>query len=404
MRMQGMSKVSVTELLDFGDAKDLRITGDGYLVANPRIARSGIQIYRGIEVGIPDMDVVRVFRPEDEVFHLDALASLAHRPVTNNHPPDKVDAKNWRKFAIGSSGGDVARDGDCIRVPMLVMDSDAIDDVQNGKAQLSVGYSADLIWGDGVTQAGENYDAKQTNIRANHIAIVAKARGGTRLKLGDHRSENDKPRKGKAMRLLVDGINVEIEDETHGEIVVRRIKTLEDNLTKTAGDVTRLTADITTLQGSVQTKDAEIVTLKKQVTDAALTPQKMDELVKARQDMIGVAKKMLGDALIIDGRTDADIRKQCVTSYLGAAQVAGWNDDQVSTSFATIAAMPSNKPGPNGAGFTARDAAPVFFRTGHGYTELSAAEKAYQDNVTDMENAWKSPARRAAEAAANGSK
>ena len=40
---------------------------DGYLVADARIARTGIQLYRGSEVGRPSMDVVRVDRPGAEV-------------------------------------------------------------------------------------------------------------------------------------------------------------------------------------------------------------------------------------------------------------------------------------------------------------------------------------------------
>jgi hypothetical protein len=36
---------------------------DGYLVADARIARTGVQLYAGHEVGKPDMASVRVYRP-----------------------------------------------------------------------------------------------------------------------------------------------------------------------------------------------------------------------------------------------------------------------------------------------------------------------------------------------------
>ena len=40
---------------------------DGYLVADARIARTGIQNYQGWEVGKPDMAEVRVYRASSEV-------------------------------------------------------------------------------------------------------------------------------------------------------------------------------------------------------------------------------------------------------------------------------------------------------------------------------------------------
>ena len=188
--------VQLTEMLTL-DSAGFRLTEDGYLVAAPRVARTGIQIYKGWEVGNPYMDEVRVYRPEEEVFNIAAMTSLAHRPITLEHPESKVDATNWRKLAVGKSDGDVARDGDFIRVPLVLMDAAAIGAAQEGKSQLSVGYGAKLVWGDGITPSGEHYDAMQTEIRANHIALVSKARGGDKLKIGDQDDLFDREFSGK---------------------------------------------------------------------------------------------------------------------------------------------------------------------------------------------------------------
>jgi hypothetical protein len=172
--------------INIDDQAGVRITGDGYLVANPRISRTGIQLYRGSEVGVKDKKIVRVYRPATEVFHEDAMRSMAHRPLTNDHPPVPVTADNWKDFAIGQSGDAVARDGECLRVPMVFMDGAAIKDIQNGKKQLSVGYTCDVKIESGMTpDTNEPYDAIQTNIRGNHIALVKAARGGDRLTVGD---------------------------------------------------------------------------------------------------------------------------------------------------------------------------------------------------------------------------
>jgi hypothetical protein len=176
-----------TFTLDADTAKrfGMRLRRDGYLVAEPRVARTGIQLYKGIELGRPDMPVVRVMRPDSEVFDKRAMSSLAHVPVTLDHPDTPVNAGNWKELAVGHSTGDIARDGDYIRVPMMIADAAAIKAVQSGTSQLSVGYSAGLVWGDGENGAGEKFDAMQVKIRANHIALVSAARGGDKLKMGD---------------------------------------------------------------------------------------------------------------------------------------------------------------------------------------------------------------------------
>lgn len=185
-------RVRETVVLD-ADA-NLRITSDGYLVCTPRVARTGIQIYAGAEVGKPHLDRVRVWRPEDEVFHKDAMATIAHRPITNDHPRELVTADNWKKYSVGQAGDEVARDGDFIRVPMCVMDAMAIKDIKDGKKEISLGYGANLEWRPGVTPQGEAYDAVQTTIRVNHIAVVDAARGGAKLVIGDEWSEELHPR------------------------------------------------------------------------------------------------------------------------------------------------------------------------------------------------------------------
>lgn len=163
-----------------------RRTHDGYLTVNARVARAGnVQIYTGSEVGKPHMSTVRVFRPTDEVFSEDTMRSFAHRPVTLGHPSESVTSRNWDGIAKGWSDGEVARDGDFVRVSMLLADSVTIQAVEDGTRELSMGYDCTLDWTAGVSPSGEAYDAVQRGIRSNHIAVVQQARGGRELRLGD---------------------------------------------------------------------------------------------------------------------------------------------------------------------------------------------------------------------------
>jgi hypothetical protein len=344
------------------DANDLRKTTDGYLVSNPRVARTGIQLYRGSEVGRPTVDVVRVYRPEEQVFAKDSMHTFAYKPITNDHPPEPVTADNWTRFAVGNSGGEVARDGEALRVPLVVMDKETIKAVDAGKKELSVGYSTELIWGAGVTPAGETYDAMQTSIRANHIAIVDAARGGSKLKLGDtvellaslqspgpagNGDKNMADTSPKTTTIVVDSISLEMSD-TAAAVVNRSIKDLNDKLnastaavadaskakTEAEATIAKLTADH---KVAIDAKTAEIDALKKQVADAAITPAKLDQMVKDRADVFGKAKAVLGDKLVVDGKSIADVQRQVVSSQLGDV-AKDYTDEQVKISFDTLTA------------------------------------------------------------------
>jgi hypothetical protein len=159
-------------------------TNDGYLAAESRISRLGIQIYAGHEVGRPDLPTVRVYRGEDAVFAADAMASAAHKPITLDHPAHGVTAERWKELAVGWTGDAVVRDGEFLRVPMMVADASAIRAIESGTRELSCGYSAELEFGNFVTPDGPA-DARQKGVRLNHVAVVAKGKAGAAVRFGD---------------------------------------------------------------------------------------------------------------------------------------------------------------------------------------------------------------------------
>lgn len=206
-----------------------KFTEDGYMVAVAKVARTGIQLYTGDEMGKPDMQVVRVYRPESSVFDKASLHSFAYRPMTNDHPDHMVTSDTWRQDAIGQVGGEVMRDGDHIRVPLIMMDAAAIAEYKAGKRELSVGYDADIDWESGTTPDGEQYDAIQKNIRANHIALVDKGRAGS-ARIGDKGGQPNSPKtetEEAAMatrKVKVGDVSIEV-DEQAAEVINASLKT-----------------------------------------------------------------------------------------------------------------------------------------------------------------------------------
>lgn len=341
------------QLYDAFTVDGVRRTSDGYLAAFARVARTGIQEYRGAELGRPDLDKVRVYRPAEEVFSADALRSFAHRPVTLRHPNVPVTAKNWKKHAGGQTGDEVVRDGEYVRVPMVMMDQALIDAYErDGVKELSMGYSTDIKWTAGVTDAGEEYDAIQTAIRGNHLAVVPVARGGDQLRIGDGKNsalgdeavcpecgaemtgkncpecnyvkDNDINEGDYPMKLVIDGVPVNVADDQSGAIIERHIASLTQKLKDAAAEGSKAEEEAESAKKELEekkkgldAKDGEIAVLKKKVEDSAVTPEKLDVMVKARASVIDKAKVVVGDKYVFDGKTVEQIRKDTVVVHLG---------------------------------------------------------------------------------------
>lgn len=302
----------------------------GYLVADARVARTGIQLYNGSEVGRPDLATVRVYRSPEAVFDKAAMASFANIPITNDHPSEPVTADNWAQYARGQTDGDIARDGERLRVPLMVSDAATIAQVEAGKRELSAGYTCTLDWTNGVTPGGELYDAKQENIRANHVAIVAAGRAGSDIRIGDGTNKAAAPRiswgtaplthvdeKAKPMTTLqtvVLGDKAISVDTAHvATLDAYKAKVLQDATdAKAASD--KVVADMQAIDAK---KDAEIADLKTKV----LTDAQIDERVQVRAALIADAKA-IAPGVDTTSLSDADIRKAVVSDKLGAAAVA----------------------------------------------------------------------------------
>lgn len=301
--------------------RDARICADGSLVAEVFAARTGMQDYLGREVdpgnshGLRDKDIVKVYRPESEVFKRDSLATYAAAPVTLDHPSVEVTADNWRDYGRGEINGDVARDGERVRVPIIVRDAAAVKAATTTHKQLSMGYATDLVFPqDGKHPDGTVCDAYQTNLRINHIALVRAARGGPELRVVDERQPLTNDRKDGTMphTLIVDGLQVpNVSDEAKA-----CIEKLQGVVTTKDTQIGTLTADLATATTTIETRDGEIVALKAKLVDAEVTPEKLQQLADARADVVGRAKMLKAD-IVTDGKADAEIRKEAVTAKIG---------------------------------------------------------------------------------------
>ena len=301
------------QFTDSAPIAGVRLTRDGYAVAEVRAARIGIQQYDGREVGRPDLTVVNVYRPPESVFAADSMASYGFKPVTINHPAEGVTADSWKDLAVGVVGGDVVRDGGFVKVPLALMDAKAIKAVQDGTREISMGYVCDLHFVDGVTPEGEPYQAIQKDIRINHLALVPKGRAGPHCRVGDRGAPetgqdpqapvNHGDRLMTLKTITVDGLPVETTDAGIAAIdKLRGLLATSDAALATANSTH--TAALAAKDADLAKRDAEIDDLKAKVIDGAA----LDALVAERASVVSKAKA-LDAKVVIDGKSNAEIKR-----------------------------------------------------------------------------------------------
>lgn len=361
----------------------IRRTADGYGVVSAKVARGGnVQLYLGSEVGATDKATVRVYRPDSEVFKKDAIASYAGVPVTINHPKNGVSADTWKDLAVGEVGDDVLRDGEFVRVPMMLRDAKAIKAVEDGKRELSMGYSAEITFADGVTLSGEGFDAIMSDFKMNHVAIVDQARGGAELRIGDgadkwgaapiSTTEKETVTMTDALRtVVVDGLSVQTTDQG-AQAIAKLQKDLESSAAKITANDAAHTAAVAKLQEELGTFKAENQKLK----DAAPKPADLDKLVADRSALVTTIKA-IDSKIEVAGVSDSDLRRAAVKSKLGDEMVKDASDAEINGMFKAIA-----------KDVKTADPFATVVKDGLKPTDTSNTNAAHASMVNDMSTAW----------------
>lgn len=352
------------------DKATAKRTKEGFLAVRAKAARAGIYDYLGSEIDKDGQHFkadqrVRVLRPPEEVFARDSVHSFLLKPVTNDHPAVPVTADNWKQHARGVNAG-AMRDGDFLAFDLVIMDRQAIADIDAGKRELSNGYGSEIEIKAGVDDEFGAYDAIQRKIRGNHIAIVKAGRAGPECRIGDnaicdsidanvldrilhdgqtyrdgdHRDNlqhDDEPGSGaKPMKTItIDSIPFELDDQAAAAVAKIQSALADEKAARGKAD-----ESVATLTTQLATKDAELVTAKSQLEDAKLTPQQLRDAAKAYQATVDKAKAL--GVNVTDAMDEGSIQKACVLAKVGDA-AKDWNDVQIAASFATLST--DAKPG-----------------------------------------------------------
>ena len=220
-------------------------TPEGYLLCRDvPISRVGSFEYSAAEVGLPNIGrAVQVWRPEEQIFNPETIASFEAKPVVIGHARF-ADPDNWREIAVGTTQNVRRGEGDksdFLLADLLLTDRKAIEAVESGDLkEVSCGYDADTQ----ETPQG----IEQIGIVGNHVALVVSARCSG-CKIGDGSMTTSlKTRLRKLFRdgnedafnEEVDKLQVQDEDAPDAAPAPAPTPTLEERLAKLEATVAAL--------------------------------------------------------------------------------------------------------------------------------------------------------------------
>ncbi len=163
---------------DFASLSRTEVTPEGFVRARATFARDGI-----LEYCKADGSVVKELRLPEINSSEEVLSTYANRPVTIEHPPTLLNTQNARDYTVGMTDSSVSYNSGLVSGAITLFDSEAIRLARSGeKTEISAGYQCDIDPTPG-TWNGERYDAKQMNVRVNHVCLTSKGRAGENVRL-----------------------------------------------------------------------------------------------------------------------------------------------------------------------------------------------------------------------------
>ena len=245
-------------------------TDEGFIKDSPIIGRTGILVYMNA-----DGSTRREYRPPEEAFKADSLASIRGKPITMGHHGLVTNETYKQSKPIGTVLSAGKQDGENIRADVVIYELDTAD------RELSCGYQTELEETSGVTPQGEHYDAIQRNIVYNHLAIVPRGRAGNaRLNMdGEQILESEVDKMSKKIK-LDNGIEYDVPAEV--EVAFGAMIAKADEQKK----------ELDAMTAKFDSATAEIEKLKQDAAKAeADFKAKFDDAVKTTIELRTIAQK-----------------------------------------------------------------------------------------------------------------
>ena len=294
------------------------LTDAGQMHVPCKFARTGSQLYTAKQLGLADRDaneVITVWREAADVFDGESMDSFRSAPVTIGHPKDEagspisVTAVNAKDLQVGMLEGMPVQDEDTLGGVLVLTSQEAIDALEDGTQELSAGYVCDI----------EDVDGKyfQRNIRANHIAIVAKGRAGSSCRISDEALEVQ----DEADKLVADEAAAKLVADEAAELAAKELAIVDETA--------KLTDELATQVKLVDELLVELESVKVELVDAKLAAE---QSVTDRCAAIENAR-LISDFRDLGDKTIGQIERMVVEDQMPEKDLSGKSDVFISAMF-----------------------------------------------------------------------
>jgi len=287
------------------------ITDEGFVQADAIMSKVGIAEYHAGEFGnykdfgasSPE-EKIRVYRPASTLFNDATLKSFSNKPVTLGHPAGgEVNSKNAKSVSVGTIGDIISKDGDSMKSRITITDQKAIDEMESGKSFLSIGYKGKIIVEKGMTDSGENFDAKLVFMKGNHVALTERPRAGEDCKVIDEKKEVLNMSKVK-----INGIDVSINDEA-----VQAVSTLIDSNSQKESKILELEEKVKTLNDEKTKLEASNEVIKQKL-ESLNDEDLINSKVQERINLVDSVSKYIPE-FEFSGKTDREIKVAAIKHF-----------------------------------------------------------------------------------------
>lgn len=272
----------------------------------------------------------REYKPAEEVFKADSLATLEGAPVTELHPEKLVDGSTWKAVSVGHLVGAPRRDGDFVVASVAVQDSAVAGRVEAHELHdVSAGYTCRVDWTAGVTPEGEAFDAIQRDIIYNHAALGPEGwgRAGSEVSLrmdgAAEQVRSDSAHKGNPMKKIkVRGreYKLDADDEMKAaqDAIGEAEAAQESELAAVKAALMEALKKVASLEAKITAEEAAE---PKAVTEDMVPEEVADSLVSKRLALRERAVKVLGPDVKLDGLKATAIHKLVVEKALPSVKL-----------------------------------------------------------------------------------
>ncbi len=219
-------------------ASKRHIDENGFLhVAISNISKECISGYYGYEIpnyleeGLDAEKIYYAYRKGEELAKgADTFNGL---PLLSDHYIEHADNPQ-KEYRVGSLGTNAGFNAPYLTNSLIVTDTNAIEKIESGECvELSAAYMYTPLFEKGIFE-GQEYDFIMTNIRGNHVALVANGRAGSDVFVADS-APNSKFEELKMKKVNKDNEILEVLDNTTN--IEEEVKEVLDNKEESANIV-----------------------------------------------------------------------------------------------------------------------------------------------------------------------